>query len=216
MSAPPKGLFANTDGVKRCWWCSVDPLYIAYHDSEWGFPNLEDRYLFEKLCLEGFQCGLSWLTILRKRQNLRAAFEDFNIQAVATYTKRNVNKILKDEGGIRHRGKVESAINNAQRAIDVIEEFGSLAAYLWQFEPPAQARRQTLDWPTLARTARTEHSIALSKDLKKRGWTYVGPTTMYAFMQAVGMVNDHLTGCVIRNRAETAWRSITRPQARRV
>jgi DNA-3-methyladenine glycosylase I len=179
----------------RCWWCGTDPLYVHYHDREWGRPVTDDDRLFEKVCLEGFQAGLSWLTILRKRDNFRRAFHDFDFDRVARYTARDVNRLLKDEGIIRHRGKIESTINNAGRAIELREEFGSLAAYFWRWRPAAAARPRRITRDVLRTMATTAESTALSKDLRKRGWTFVGPTTIYAFMQAMGLVNDHVAGC---------------------
>lgn len=192
----------GADGVERCWWCGADEDYVRYHDSEWGFPVGDDRRLFEKICLEGFQSGLSWLTILRKRDNFRAAFASFDFEKVARFNARSVDRLLGDAGIVRHRGKIESTINNARRAIELVEECGSLAAYFWQFED----RR---DFGGIV--AQTEQSAALSKDLKRRGWSFVGPTTAYAFMQAMGLVNDHLPGCCARDRVETARRSFTVP-----
>jgi DNA-3-methyladenine glycosylase I len=173
-----------------------DPLYIDYHDREWGFPVVDDVRLFEKICLEGFQSGLSWLTILRKRENFRQAFAGFNMDKVARFTRRDTSRLLKDTGIVRHRGKIESTINNARRALDLLEEFGSLAAYVWGFEPPLLRKQQgprTLSWAAVAGNPTTPQSIAMSKDLKKRGWSFVGPTTVHAFMQAMGLVNhSHL------------------------
>jgi DNA-3-methyladenine glycosylase I len=198
------GLLRDTKKNPRCWWCGSDPLYIAYHDTEWGFPVFDDQRLFEKLCLEGFQSGLSWITILRKRDNFRNAFANFDIQKVARFGQRDVNRLLKDEGIIRHRGKIESTINNARHALELIDEFGSLAKYIWQFAPDRKSLPKTLDRATLCANTTTADSIAMSKDLKKRGWSFVGPTTVYAFMQAMGLVNDHVTGCVIRPKAAKA------------
>ncbi len=190
-----KGLIQGSDGKNRCWWCGDDALYVRYHDEEWGKHVHDDVRLFEKICLEGFQAGLSWITILRKRENFRAAFDGFNFYKVAIYDNENVEELLKNEGIIRHRGKIEAAINNAQKAIELCEEKGSLSNYFWSFKPPEKpAPRILKDIP-----GKTEMSIALSKDLKKRGWKFVGPTTCYAFMQAMGMVNDHLEGCHHRN-----------------
>lgn len=207
------GLLKDDKGISRCFWCMSDPLYIAYHDREWGFPVFDDTRLFEKICLEGFQSGLSWLTILRKRENFREAFADFNIATVARFGKRDVNRLLKDAGIVRHRGKIESTINNARRAIELIEEFGSLARYVWQFEPPVKDHPRRLDWKTIAAATSTPQSIAMSKDLKRRGWSFVGPTTIHAFMQAMGLVNDHVTGCCTRQVAEAARHRAKRPQA---
>jgi DNA-3-methyladenine glycosylase I len=205
------GLARGEDGLVRCFWAGSDPLYLRYHDREWGFPMADDRRLFEKICLEGFQCGLSWLTILRKRESFRAAFRGFGLGTVAQFKAPDVRRLLGDAGIVRHRGKIESAINNARRALALREEAGSLSAYFWRWEPAAASRPRRLTWPVLRRMAKTPESIALSRDLKKRGWTFVGPTTLYAFMQSVGLVNDHLEGCVVRARAEAARTRFRRP-----
>ena len=194
----PEKVVVHEDGVARCWWCGTDPFYVAYHDREWGVPVRDDVRLFEKITLEGFQSGLSWLTILRKRENFRAAFDGFDFEKVARYGTRQVNARMKDAGIVRHRGKIESTINNAKRACEMVDEFGSIAAYVWHYEPAHDARPVTMDWSSLRQMGTTESSVRLSKDLKKRGWSFVGPTTMYAFMQAMGMVNDHLEGCASR------------------
>ncbi len=204
MSVAGKGLVRGEDGVVRCSWCASDELYRAYHDEEWGFPQRDDQRLFEKLCLEGFQSGLSWLTILRKRENFRRAFANFDFEKVARFTPRKVEALLEDAGIVRHRGKIESAIHNARRACELVEEQGSLAAYVWGFEPAPETRPKRLSSEVLARMPETPASKELSKDLKRRGWTYVGPTTMYAFMQATGLVNDHLEGCATRRVVERA------------
>jgi DNA-3-methyladenine glycosylase I len=205
------GLVRHADGVTRCWWPGDDPLYLRYHDKEWGSPVTNDRRLFEKICLEGFQAGLSWLTILRKRPNFRKAFADFDIDRVARFGSRDVARLLEDEGIVRHRGKIESTINNARRAAALRDETGSLAAYFWQWEPDASSRPRRLTKGALMEMARTPQSIALSKDLKRRGWTFVGPTTVYAFMQAMGLVNDHLEGCICRAAVDEARASLRRP-----
>jgi DNA-3-methyladenine glycosylase I len=197
--------------VARCFWCGTDPLYVRYHDDEWGRPVKDDRRLFEKFVLEGFQSGLSWITILRKRENFRAAFDDFDMELVARYTKRKVAALLKDAGIVRHRGKIESAINNAQRACDLIDERGSLAGLVWSFEPSPRQRPRRLTWEVLKTMGSTPESTALSKELKRRGWSFVGPTTVYAAMQAMGMVNDHLETCDARQRVESLRRSFMRP-----
>ena len=184
--------------MKRCWWCGTDPLYVRYHDEEWGKPVRDDRRLFEKICLEGFQAGLSWLTILRKRENFRAAFADFDFDKVSRYTSKDVTRLLKDEGIIRHRGKIESTINNARRAIELRKEAGSLADYFWRWQPEKVSRPKRITQDVLMTMATTAESTALSKDLRKRGWTFVGPTTVYAFMQAMGLVNDHVDDCSFR------------------
>jgi DNA-3-methyladenine glycosylase I len=212
MARLAEGLRRGEDGVVRCFWAGSDPLYTRYHDEEWGFPVADDRRLFEKVCLEGFQSGLSWLTILRKRENFRAAFRGFDFDAVARFGARDVTRLLKDAGIVRHRGKIESTINNARRARELTAERGSLAAFFWSFEPPPAGRPNRLTWPVLLTMATTPASIALGKDLKKRAWTFVGPTTAYAFMQAVGLVNDHVEGCAIRERAERARARFRRPR----
>ena len=205
------GLILGADGRKRCWWPGGDGEYQAYHDSEWGRPVDDDRRLFEKICLEGFQAGLSWLTILRKRENFRAAFARFDYRKVAKFGEQDVERLLKDAGIVRHRGKIEASINNAKRAIEMVEEFGSIAAYFWHFEPGPEARPARLDYATLSKLGTSPESIAISKDLKKRGWKFVGPTTVYAFMQAMGLVNDHIEGCVCRAEAQAARTKFKRP-----
>jgi DNA-3-methyladenine glycosylase I len=192
------GLWKGPDGRKRCAWCRGSGDYTDYHDTEWGFPVRDDRALFEKISLEGFQSGLSWLTILRKRENFRRAFANFDIARVSRLGARDVTRLLKDAGIVRHRGKIESTINNAKRCAELVEEFGSLSEFVWRFEPDASSRPRKLTWDAVRGMATTPESIALSKDLRKRGWTFVGPTTMYAFMQAMGLVNDHLHGCAFR------------------
>ena len=201
---PRSGHATGADGLTRCFWCAADPMYLRYHDTEWGFPVRDDRRLFEKITLEGFQSGLSWLTILRKRENFRVAFEGFDIEQVARYTPRKVERLLKDASIVRHRGKIESTINNARRCADLIDAEGSLAAFVWGFEPDPRSRPRKLTWNVLKTMAITAESAALSAALKRHGWTFVGPTTMYAFMQAMGLVNDHLHGCDVRVRAEAA------------
>ena len=212
----------NADGLieagrrrRRCAWCGSDPLYVAYHDEEWGRPMFDDRRLFEKICLEGFQSGLSWITILRKRERFRKVFDGFDPARVARYGARDVARLLNDPGIVRHRGKIASTINNAKRMIELTDEFGSLAAYAWAWEPAAADRPSPVTWATLRAMPTTATSIALSKDLKKRGWTFVGPTTVYAFMQAMGLVNDHLDGCYVRRDVERVRRRATRPQPAR-
>jgi len=209
--SPAAGLARHADGVTRCWWPGDDPLYLQYHDDEWGTPVTDDRRLFEKICLEGFQAGLSWLTILRKRPHFRAAFADFDIDRVARFGARDVTRLLKDQGIVRHRGKIESTINNASRARALRAECGSLASYFWRWEPDPGSRPQRVTKGALMQLARTPESAALSKDLKRRGWTFVGPTTVYAFMQAMGLVNDHLEGCASRAVVENARLSFQRP-----
>jgi DNA-3-methyladenine glycosylase I len=210
-----QGLARGDDGVVRCFWAGSDPLYLRYHDQEWGFPVADDRRLFEKICLEGFQSGLSWLTILRKRENFRAAFQGFDRERVARFGARDVARLLKDAGIVRHRGKIESTINNAKRARELAREHGSLAAFFWSFEPAIRDRPKRLTWPALLKMPQTKASIALGKELKKRGWSFVGPTTAYAFMQAMGLVNDHLEGCAIREPAERARARFRRPRVQR-
>ena len=197
----------------RCFWVrGADPDYMDYHDREWGFPVAEDRRLFEKICLEGFQSGLSWLTILRKRENFRRAFAGFDIEAVARFGTREVELLLQDAGIVRHRGKIEATVENARRACDLVDEFGSLAAYLWRFEPDPASRPPRVDEATLRTLVTSPEATALSKDLKKRGWRYVGPTTMYAFAQAMGLVNDHEDTCVVRERVQEARARFTVPR----
>lgn len=206
------GLIVGEDGKPRCWWHGgKDPLYQNYHDEEWGHPVTDDKRLFEKICLEGFQSGLSWLTILRKRENFRAAFDGFDFKKIARYTDKDIKRLVEDAGIIRHRGKIESTINNAARAIELQKEFGSLAAYFWSWEPKKNDRPARIDYNTLKTMGQTSQSFALSKDLKKRGWSFVGPTTVYAFMQAMGMVNDHIEGCHCRKDIESMRRKLVRP-----
>ncbi len=208
------GLFhAEDDGVARCTWCQATPFYREYHDSEWGFPVDDDRRLFEKLCLEGFQSGLSWLTILNKRENFRKAFANFDAAKVAKFDEKDIERLLADAGIVRHRGKIESTINNAKRVLELRKEHGSLAAFVWGFEPEAnKGRPQKITQDAVRAMPTSPVSIALSKDLKKRGWSFVGPTTVYAFMQAMGLVNDHIEGCASRGKA-LAMRAKFRPPA---
>jgi DNA-3-methyladenine glycosylase I len=194
------------DGKPRCRWCAAAPEFLAYHDTEWGFPVDDDRRLFEKLCLEGFQSGLSWRTILAKRENFRAAFRSFDFERVARFGPRDVERMLKDAGIVRHRGKIEAVINNAKRAREMVKQEGSLAAFVWRYEPAAGS----LGRPQSASTS--AESIALSKELKKRGWKFVGPTTVYAFMQAMGLINDHVEDCVVREKAAKARKKFKRPE----
>ena len=200
-----KATILGPDGKSRCRWYSAAPEFLAYHDTEWGFPVSDDHRLFEKLSLEGFQSGLSWRTILAKRENFRAAFHDFDFDRVARFTARDVTRLLKDEGIVRHRGKIEAVINNARRAKELVKREGSLAAFIWRYEPGTKQASK----PQTASTS--AESIALSKDLKKQGWQFVGPTTVYAFMQAMGLVDDHAEDCVIRAKVERARRTFTRP-----
>jgi DNA-3-methyladenine glycosylase I len=198
-------LLPGPDGRPRCKWCAATPQYLAYHDSEWGFPVGDDNRLFEKLCLEGFQSGLSWRTILEKRENFRAAFAGFDFHKVAQFTEADVARLLGDAGIVRHRGKIEAVINNAKRAVALVAECGSLAAYVWRFEPKAE----DLGAPQTQSTSPA--SVAMSKDLKKRGWKFVGPTTVFAFMQAMGLINDHAEGCVMREEAAKVRARFARP-----
>lgn len=193
------------DGRPRCRWCMAAPEFLAYHDAEWGFPVDDDRRLFEKLCLEGFQSGLSWRTILAKRENFRAAFHGFDVDRIAAFTDADVERLLRDAGIVRHRGKIAAVINNAGRARELVRQEGSLAAYIWRFEP----RPEDLPAPQTASTSPA--SIALSRDLKKRGWSFVGPTTVHAFLQAMGLINDHADGCAVRAQAAEARAAFTRP-----
>jgi DNA-3-methyladenine glycosylase I len=191
------------DGKARCRWCAAAPEFLGYHDTEWGFPVGDDHRLFEKLSLEGFQSGLSWRTILAKRENFRAAFHDFDFDRIARFTRRDVERLLKDAGIVRHRGKIEAVINNARRARELVKQEGSLAAFLWRYEPDSRRSAQA--------ASTSAESIALSKDLKKQGWQFVGPTTVYAFMQAMGLINDHVEDCVIRTKVERARKRFRRP-----
>jgi DNA-3-methyladenine glycosylase I len=195
----------GTDGKCRCAWCDAAPEFNAYHDTEWGFPVTDDIRLFEKICLEGFQSGLSWRTILTKRENFRKAFAGFDFHKVAQFDDADVERLLGDAGIIRHRGKIEASINNAKRACEMVAEEGSLAAYFWRFEP----KPDEVDPPQSMSTSPT--SVALSKDLKKRGWKFVGPTTVFAFMQAMGLINDHAQGCFLRQQIDDMRGSLIRP-----
>jgi DNA-3-methyladenine glycosylase I len=208
------GLLRGDDGVMRCFWAdSAD--YRPYHDTEWGFPVHDDRRLFEKLCLEGFQAGLSWLTILRKREAFRRAFADFEFERVARFGEHDVARLLADASIIRHRGKIEATINNARCALDLVDAEGSLADYVWRFEPDPATRPERITWTALREMSTTPESIALSKDLKRRGWRFVGPTTVYAFMQAMGLVNDHVEGCATRAAVAQASSASRRSKKRR-
>ncbi len=200
-------LYLPDDGQPRCPWCAAAPGdlgYLRYHDTEWGFPVASDQRLFEKLCLEGFQSGLSWRTILNKREAFRAAFAGFDAAQVANFGPADVARLLGDAGIVRHRGKIEAAINNAQRCLELVAEQGSLAKYIWSFEPPAVLEPLML--------TESVASMALSKDLKRRGWKFVGPTTMHAFMQSMGLFNDHAVGCVSRSKVDAARRCFTPPR----
>ncbi len=193
------------DGKSRCRWCAAAPEFLHYHDTEWGFPVSDDHRLFEKLSLEGFQSGLSWRTILSKRENFRTAFHDFDFDRIAHFTERDLNRLLKDGGIVRHRGKIEAVVNNARQAQELVKREGSLAAFVWRYEPHMKQFAE----PQTASTS--AESLALSKDLKKLGWKFIGPTTVYAFMQAMGLVNDHAEDCVIRTKVERARKSFSRP-----
>jgi DNA-3-methyladenine glycosylase I len=203
------GIVVGRDRVARCWWADSAPEYRDYHDTEWGFPVSDDVRLFEKLSLEGFQAGLSWLTILRKRDAFQRAFADFDFDRIARFGERDVARLLADAGIVRHRGKIEAVINNARRAAELVQSEGSLAHYVWRFEPGA--RTGGLDRARLAELAVTTESTALAKDLKRLGWRFVGPTTVYAFMQAMGLVNDHLDGCDARVSVDSARERFERP-----
>jgi DNA-3-methyladenine glycosylase I len=209
-SAQP-ALVTGADSVARCWWCSGDPEYQRYHDDEWGRPVASDVRLFEKLALEGFQAGLSWLTILRKRPAFRAAFDGFEPETVARYGPKDVERLLGDAGIVRHRGKIEAVIGNARALAELRSAHGSLAAFVWSFEPPAAARPARLDRAALAALAQTPASTALSKALKAAGFRFVGPTTAYAFMQSMGIVNDHVEGCGVRASVESERAAFARP-----
>jgi DNA-3-methyladenine glycosylase I len=200
----PAGLYTGDDAVRRCIWCRATPHYQQYHDLEWGFPVADDTRLFEKICLEGFQAGLSWLTILNKRDAFRTAFAGFDIDKVAGFDEFDVKRLVLDAGIVRHRGKIVSTINNAKRAQQLRAEYGQLASYFWRFEPAPANRPAQITRQTMSALSTSPESIAMSKDLRKRGWSFVGPTTLYAFMQAMGLVNDHLEGCSARRRALAA------------
>lgn len=195
----------GSDGKSRCRWCGAAPEFLAYHDTEWGFPVSDDHRLFEKLSLEGFQSGLSWRTILAKRENFRRAFCNFDFDKIANFNEGDVDRLLQDGGIVRHRGKIEAVINNARQAKELVLREGSLAAFIWRYEPDVKqiAKPQTV--------STSAESLALSKDLKKQGWKFVGPTTVYAFMQAMGLINDHVEGCVIRAEVERARKDFRRP-----
>jgi DNA-3-methyladenine glycosylase I len=205
------GIAVGADGRPRCWWPGDDPLYRDYHDSEWGWPVADDRRLFEKLCLEGFQSGLSWLTILRKRPNFRAAFRNFEPAAIADFGDEDVERLMADAGIVRNRAKVLATINNARRYAELVDDAGSLAAFLWSYEPDPKSRPAVLDHRTLLTMGVSPESTAMSKELRRRGWAFVGPTTAYAAMEAMGIVNDHLDGCWVRSRIEDARTAFPRP-----
>jgi len=209
----PEGVTLEPDGVARCWWGTGDELYRPYHDREWGRPVGDDQRLFEKLTLEGFMSGLSWLTILRKRENFRSAFAGFDIETVASFGADDVERLLADAGIVRHRGKIDAAVNNARRCLELRDEFGSFAAYAWGYEPDPSSRPATLDHAALLECTTTPESVAMSKDLRRRGWSFVGPTTVYSFMEAMGIVNDHLEGCFARPIVEAERAAFERPTA---
>ncbi len=209
--AEQSGLAVGDDGRKRCFWGGSTADYVVYHDTEWGRPVADDFRLFEKICLEGFQSGLSWLTILRKRQNFRHAFAGFDFNRIARFGATDVERLLADAGIVRHRSKIESTINNAKRAAELVAAEGSLAAFVWRFEPEPRTRPRKLDHDALRAMPKTPESTGLSKELKKRGWSFVGPTTMYAFMQGVGIVDDHLEGCFCRAEVERERKAFKRP-----
>ena len=211
---PPDGIAIGVDGFARCWWSNGDPLYSVYHDSEWGRPVADDRRIFEKVCLEGFQSGLSWLTILRKRPSFRRAFCDFDPEAIAGFNGVDVERLMADAGIVRNRAKIEATINNAGRYPELVDEFGSFAAYIWRYEPDADSRPAVMDHATLMKASVSPESVALSKDLRKRGWAFVGPTTAYSAMEAMGLVNDHLDGCHVRGDVEAERTRFDRPAAR--
>ena len=197
--------FIGPDDKLRCVWCAATPQYLVYHDTEWGWPVDNDRRLFEKLCLEGFQAGLSWRTILEKRENFRKAFDEFEFERVAEFSERDVENLLQNARIIRHRGKIEAVINNARCAREMVKTEGSLAAFFWRYEPSEQD-------PNPSTASTSPESVAMSKELKRRGWKFVGPTTMYSFMQAMGLVNDHAEGCMMRARIERARQEFVRPR----
>lgn len=212
MDVPKSGVVAGADGRARCFWCVGDAGYERYHDVEWGRPVGDDRRLFEKISLEGFQSGLSWLTILRKRENFRAAFKGFDFEAVARFNSRSVERLMVDSGIVRNRAKIEATINNARRCLELVDEIGSLAAYVWDYEPAAGSRPNTIDGPGLMTMTTAPEAVAMSKDLKRRGWTFVGPTTLYAFMEAMGLVNDHVDACSLRNEVQVERDGFERPR----
>ncbi len=211
MSASDDGIRIGSDGRRRCFWCVGDPLYEAYHDREWGRPVDDDRRLFEKLCLEGFQAGLSWRIILGKRENFRRAFAGFDFERLAGWGEAEIARLLRDPGIVRHRGKIAATLENARRACALVEEAGSLAAFFWRFEPDPAGRPARIDRRTLAGLTSCPEARRLARELRRRGWRFLGPTTVYAFMQAMGMVNDHLEGCAFRPEIERARRTFVRP-----
>ena len=205
------GLLTDTFEITRCAWCGEDTEYQRYHDTEWGVPIVNDQILFQKICLEGFQAGLSWLIVLRKRDNFMKEFDNFDFKKVAQYGDKDISRCLVNPGIIRHRGKIKSTINNAKKAIELVNEFGSLASFFWSFEPSIKNRPEKLTYAVASQITMSTESIALSKALKKRGWTFVGPTICYSFMQAMGIVNDHVLGCSKRDDIETLRDVLIRP-----
>ena len=205
------GLLTDTFKITRCAWCGEDTDYQRYHDTEWGVPIVNDQILFQKICLEGFQAGLSWLTVLRKRDNFIETFDNFDFKKISQYSDKDISRCLVNPGIIRHRGKIESTINNAKKAIELVNEFGSLASFFWSFEPSIKNRPEKLTYAVASQITLSTESIALSKALKKRGWTFVGPTICYSFMQAMGIVNDHVLGCSRRDDIETLRDVLIRP-----
>lgn len=199
-------IIIGADGKPRCRWCSTVPELLEYHDTEWGFPVGNDNRLFEKLSLEGFQSGLSWRTVLAKRENFRKAFRGFDYHQITRFTQKDIEDLLTDRGIIRHRGKIEAVVNNAKRATELAGREGSLAAYIWRHEPD----RMRLAVPQTVSSS--PESAALSRDLKKLGWKFVGPTTVFAFMQSMGLINDHVEGCAIRAKVEQARERFQRPE----
>lgn len=208
-SSPLAGISVGPDGVRRCWWAGEDELYRRYHDLEWGRPVDEDARLFEKLTLEGFQAGLSWLLILRKRDNFRAAFAGFDPTEIAKFSERDVSRLMAEPGIVRNRAKIEATINNARRYREVVDEFGSLASYVWGYEP--RPRSAPIDHASLMQIKSSNEAIAMSKDLRRRGWAFVGPTTVYSFMEAMGLVNDHIDSCGAGAEVEVLRRKFARP-----
>ena len=206
------GLRRGDDGLVRCWWPGEDPLYRRYHDEEWGRPVADDRRLFEKLCLEGFQSGLSWLTILRKRDNFRRAFADFDPEAIVRFGEADVARLVADAGIVRHRGKIEAVLNNARRYLELLDRESSLAAFVWRHEPDPSTRPPRMTRAVAGTLATTAESTALSKTLRRLGWAFVGPTTCYAFMQSMGVVDDHLDGCAVRDAVEAERAAFVRPR----
>ncbi len=212
MDGKIDGLITGPDGLDRCWWPGDDDLYRRYHDEEWGRPVADDRRLFEKICLEGFQSGLSWLTILRKRENFRRAFADFDAEAIVAFDEQDMDRLLTDAGIVRHRGKIEAVLNNARRFLELRDREGSFAAFVWSYEPDPATRPKQPTKAELCANSVTAESTALSKELRKRGWAFVGPTTCYAFMQSMGLVNDHVHGCAVRASVEAARDAFVRPR----